>query len=193
MHEYSLDTEVRRKVHGYLVIIAMSAPTFFESCRTFLGLSPQLGIPISFGALYGVLFFLYDRILWRHCPTFFPIPNLNGKWKAEGVSSFQNPDTGENFRFTMDVIIKQTFSHIEVFTQTGDSTSRSTMANISTQHAVPIFRYTFENTPKSMANEELQRHPGMIELRIETEDCLKGDYFSGKHRLRYGELTLRRE
>jgi hypothetical protein len=66
------------------------------------------------------------------------------------------------------------------------------MASISTQHAVPIFRYSFENTPKSKASEELQRHPGLIELRIKENNSMQGDYFSGKHRLRFGELTLKK-
>jgi hypothetical protein len=67
------------------------------------------------------------------------------------------------------------------------------MASIELQHAVPVFRYGFDNTPKNMANAELQRHPGMMDLRISSSDLLEGDYFSGKHRLRYGELVIRRQ
>ena len=93
----------------------------------------------------------------------------------------------------MQVIIKQTFTKIEVFAETKDSTSRSTMASICTQHAVPIFRYSFENIPKNNANDELQRHPGLIELRVKSNDLLEGSYFSGKHRLRYGELIYKRK
>ena len=44
-----------------------------------------------------------------------------------------------------------------------------------------------------MANEELQRHPGLVSLRIESKDKMAGDYFSGKHRLRFGEMYLERQ
>lgn len=176
-----------------MVIIALSIPTFFQSVKPMLGLPPRYGFPLTFGSLYAGMFFLFDKWVWRAFSTILGIPNLNGKWKGTGRSSYEDPTTGKNYEFTMDVTIKQTFSAMEVFTQTGDSTSRSTMASLCTQHAVPIFRYAYENAPKNMANAELQRHPGLIELRIEDSNRMSGDYFSGKHRLRFGELTLERQ
>lgn len=120
------------------------------------------------------------------------LPDLNGDWVADGTSSYADPNTGENLKFRMNVKIKQTFSQIEFFTETENSTSRSFMASIETNHAVPIVRYGFDNTPKNMSDAALQRHPGMMELRVSATDKLEGDYFSGKHRLRFGELTIRR-
>jgi len=190
MHSYSLDTPIRRKIHVFLALIAMVIPAFIENARTFFGISPQYGFPVTFSAVYGVLFYLMDKWFWRWCSEQIGIPNLNGRWEAIGKSSYKDPDTGENKEFNMEITIKQTFSVMEVFTKTGDSTSRSTMASICTQHAVPIFRYTYENEPKSLADDELQRHPGLATLRIDTKTRLTGDYFSGKHRLCFGELMI---
>ena len=117
------------------------------------------------------------------------IVNLDGKWKAEGESSFKD-ENGKNLKYDIDIIIKQTFTKIEVFGETKESTSRSTMVSIELSRAQPIVQYTFEYTPKNMANEELQRHSGLVNLRIESENMMSGDYFSGKPRLRFGELKL---
>lgn len=191
MHDYSTDTDSRKWVHLGLGVVAFLVPSLIVKARTLFGLPISFGYPLSFGATFGILYFTLDKFLWKFLPL--NIPNLNGKWDAEGVSSYIPEGATEPFRFQMRVTIKQTFSKIEIFTETESSTSRSTMASVCTQHAVMIFRYTFENTPKNTADAQLQRHPGLIELRINTDDEMVGDYFSGKHRLRYGELTLRRE
>lgn len=192
MHSYSIDTAIRRHAYVSMAIIALLIPAFFEKVRTVFGLPGNYGFPITFSALYGVMHIIFDRYLWHKWPALIGVPDLNGRWTAHGVSSYKDPVTGNSFRFSMEIIIRQTFTHLEVFTETNESTSRSTMASICTQHAVPIFRYAFDNVPKSMADQEMQRHPGMMELRINDDSHLAGDYFSGKHRLRYGEMTLER-
>lgn len=66
------------------------------------------------------------------------------------------------------------------------------MSSFELDHTVSTFRYAYDNKPGNMANSELQRHPGMMDIRVESEGLMRGDYFSGKHRLRYGEITLTR-
>lgn len=200
MHSYSLDTDARKWVYVALGVAAFALPacvsqvsTWFQSVVASL---PLLNWPLSFGATFGVVFFAFDRYLWRTqlFSRLHSVPVLQGTWNVDGISSFQSdPETGApTHTFKMIVVIRQTFTRIEVFTETPDSTSRSTVAGISVNHARPIFRYAFENTPKNKADKELQRHPGLIELRVNSQDELQGDYFSGKHRLRYGELTFTR-
>lgn len=193
MHTYSLDTDIRRHVYIAIGIIALGIPAAFEKARTLFGLPVNIGFPVSSGALYSVMLLITDRWLWRWFARPMGLPDLNGKWIAAGKSSYENPETGRPHEFSMTVQIRQSFSKLEVFTQTESSTSRSTLAGICTEHAVPIFRYAFENAPKSVADAELQRHPGLIELRIESDNRMVGDYFSGKHRLRFGELQLAKE
>lgn len=187
MHSYSLDSEIRRTIYVALGVAAFALPAWVESARTLFGLPQSIGYPLTFGLTFGILHFIFDKWAWKLLSTVSLLPNLNGKWIVEGVSSFQ-----DGAGFGGEVTIKQTFSAIEIFGEFNSSTSRSTLAGFCLNHAVPVFRYAFENTPKNMADPELQRHPGLIELRIGSTDEMRGDYFSGKHRLRYGEMVLRR-
>lgn len=190
MHPYSLDNQVRKWTYIIIAIISISVPYYFETLMTFLGFQ-IISFSISFGAIFGGLFFLFDKFIWIIFNRMNLVPNLEGVWHATGTSSFQD-ENGNNNKFNMEIHIKQTFTNLEVFAETQDSTSKSTMANIEMNHPKPIFRYTFENTPKNMSDDELQRHPGMMQLRINSNTEMAGDYFSGKHRLRYGELTLKK-
>jgi len=190
MHSYSLDTPVRKTAHFAIALAAFVIPRAFTWATGLAFPGEVVSYPLSVGATFGALYWLFEHALWKKLIFWHHIPNLAGKWTATGVSSHKDPETNEPVRFTMTYIIKQSFSRIEIFGETEKSTSKSFMASLETDHAVPIFRYGFENTPKNTADDELQRHPGMIELRIEPDSRMTGDYFSGKHRLRYGELTL---
>lgn len=189
MHPYSLDNSIRRWVYITIAIISLSIPQYFEELQVLFGIAKPVGITISFGAIFGIIYFLFDNFIWKLLIYTKTVISLDGKWNVKGISSYKD-ENGKNFTFDMYVIIKQTFTKIEIYTETESSTSKSNMASIELNHAQPIFQYTFENIPKNMANDELQRHPGLMKLRIESNTAMSGDYFSGKHRLRYGELTF---
>jgi hypothetical protein len=193
MHDYSIDTTVRRYAHVVIALVSLSLPAAIRDILATWGAPPNWGFVISFGATFALFYFLFETFVWKWLTFAHGIPDLNGNWTARGTSSYKDPDTGENRQFSMAVKIRQTFSRMEVFTDTAESTSRSFMASMEVEHSVPLFRYGYDNTPKNMSNAELQRHPGMMELRLTNADTLEGDYFSGKHRLRYGELVMTRD
>lgn len=190
MHPYSIDTNARQTVYFVLAIVAFVIPGLVASEWVTRLVGDKLSYPFGVGATFGVLFLLFDQVLWKWLQCILHIPNLNGTWTAKGISSYEDPATGKPMEFVMEYQIKQSFTRIEISGETDKSTSRSTMASLEIDHAVPIFRYAFENTPRNMSDAELQRHPGLIELRLNTATKMTGDYFSGKHRLRYGELIL---
>jgi hypothetical protein len=190
MHDYSLDTPVRRYVHYVLALAAFTVPHAFTTLSGYAIPGNQFGYPISVGATFTILYLIFDHWAWKKLYIILKIPNLSGEWQASGISSYPDPQTGQPSKFNMRYTIKQSFSRIEVYGETDTSTSRSMMASLELDHAVCIFRYAFENQPKNTSNNELQRHPGLIELRIISPSQMAGDYFSGKHRLRYGELTF---
>ena len=192
MHSYSIDSDIRKHVYVGLAAVALLLPSAIEDLRTFLGISESINFSLSFGLIFGAEYWLFNNYLWKILAKMKQIPDLSGKWRAKGISSYKGESTGQNIEYTMDITIKQTFSKIEVFAKTDTSTSKSFMASIEQNHAVPIFSYAYNNEPMSIANEELQRHPGLISLRIESNKKMEGDYFSGKHRLRYGTLILTR-
>ena len=186
VHSYSLDSNFRRYVYTLIAVISFAIPAWVSGARDLLGLPVAFSYPLSFGITFGLLFWIVDKWLWK-IPFFRrSVPDLSGKWELEGVSSFNDQS------FSGIVTIAQSLTAIEIHGEFKESTSRSVLAGICANHAVPIFRYAFENTPKNMSNDQLHRHPGLIELRIEDSNLMRGDYFSGKHRLRYGEITLRR-
>jgi hypothetical protein len=190
MHPYSIDTNARQTVYFVLAIVAFVIPGLVASEWVTRLVGDKLSYPFGVGATFGVLFLLFDHVFWKRLQFILHIPNLNGTWTAKGISSYEDPATGKPLEFVMEYQIKQTFTRIEISGETDKSTSRSTMASLEIDHAVPIFRYAFENTPRNMSDAELQRHPGLIELRLNTATKMTGDYFSGKHRVRYGELIF---
>jgi hypothetical protein len=190
MHSYSIDTNARQTVYFVLAIVSFVIPSLVASDWVTHYVGDKLSYPFGVGATFGVLFLLFDRVLWKRLQFILHIPDLNGTWIAKGISSYEDPATGEPIEYEMKYWIKQTFTRIEICGETDKSTSRSTMASLEIDHAVPIFRYAFENTPRNMSDSELQRHPGLIELRLSAASRMTGDYFSGKHRLRYGELIF---
>lgn len=192
MHDYSVDTAVRRYAHVAIALASFSLPALIRDTLAKFGAPGDWGLLISFGATFTAFYLLFEHHVWKWLTLLHGIPDLNGEWIASGKSSYKDAETGQNKEFSMLVKIKQRFSKMEVFTDTADSTSRSFMASMEIEHAIPILRYGYDNTPKNMSNAELQRHPGMMDLRLTNPDRLEGDYFSGKHRLRYGELILMR-
>jgi hypothetical protein len=193
MHDYSIDTHIRQKVNVAIAVISLSLPgwiTWALSHQSFWKVGTTFAV--SFGLVFSILEWAFDRWIWRWLSGLMAIPDLNGTWDGKGISSWINPETGEEHPFEIMIKIRQTFTKIEIHGETDQSTSRSFMASFETQHAVTHFRYGFENSPKNMATAELQRHSGMMDLMLDDEDTIKGGYFSGKHRIRYGELCFRK-
>lgn len=190
MHDYSLDNHCRRTVHFAAAVVSVYLPHAFVFIAGKAFDNGGISYPLSVGATFSILYLLFERCLWKKLQSPLGVPDLSGTWKARGLSCHTDEVSGERIAFEMECRIKQTFSKIEVFAETEHSTSRSFMASIESNHAVAILYYAFENTPKNMSDPELQRHSGLIELRITDSTHMSGDYFTGKHRLKYGELTL---
>lgn len=189
MHDYSIDSPIRQKANVVLAIVSFLVPGWFAAAAASMGMIKLGGMALSFGAVFALLEWLFDRWIWRALAPAFGIPNLNGTWEGHGVSSWTNPETNQPHHYTMEITIRQTFTKLEVHTETVESTSRSFMASFETQHAVTQFHYGFENEPRNMADPDLHRHSGMMNLRIEANGKrMSGDYFSGKHRVRHGEI-----
>lgn len=162
-------------MHVAIAVGSLSLPALLTWAEMAVIDAPKTTFTVSFGATFAIFYFFFDRYAWKWARFIHHLPDLNGDWQVDGTSSYKDPDTGQNLKFKMTVKVKQTFSQIEFFTETNDSTSRSFMASVETGHAVPILRYGFDNIPKNMSNAELQRHPGMMELRISDDDKMEGD------------------
>jgi hypothetical protein len=193
MHSYSIDTDARKTVHVLLVLgaIALSGLTFSLASRFQI---PQAWVAsATTGACFGALYLAFDRWAWRVLTPLHGVPNLNGIWAVRGQSSFRHEGATEPAGFEGEMRIRQSFSRIHLCADFEQSTSKSTMASIQIEGAVTSLGYAFENAPKNLADDSLQRHPGLATAILKDQDTLEVEYFSGKHRLRYGTMTLKRK
>lgn len=199
MHDYSVNNRDRDNLIYIMVVIsAFVGPLLTLSMTKFSGWAkrtfPHLGLgytsTVSSGVVFAIIYQLYDKWLWR-IPglNYLKIPNLNGKWKGNVRSSYD--DYAKDY--PIEIRIKQTFSQIEITLSNETSSSDSSMAVIYPSGTHPKLTYFYYNRPRNKSNEEMKAHPGVAELEIIDKETLHGDYFSGKHRLRTGEMTVKRE
>ncbi|WP_061272628.1 hypothetical protein [Leptospira interrogans] len=173
MHSYSLDTEVRKIVIVTITVISVAIQSALKNWQSLIGISESLLIPISFGVIFGLLYFIFDKFVWKYLTSITNVPDLSGEWECTGNSSYKEDDI--SYEFPLKLIIKQNFSKIEIQAESENSTSKSILAGIFSQHSVGIIRYTFENIPMNMATDELQRHSGFVELRMKNQNLMEGD------------------
>lgn len=193
MHAYSIDTDRRPKIFLSIAIISMAIPLAWDFSKKYLCIPSDYSLPVSFSTSFGLLYFVFKTWAWKVSEKISGTKDLNGIWEGKGISSFIDEKTGKHNEYIISITIEQDYNKIEIYAQTDSSTSRSTMASISVDTAMPVFKYTYDNVPNNLANAELQRHPGMIELNIISDTEMKGGYFSGKHRLSYGQIHFVRK
>lgn len=192
MHAYSIDTGARKSATRLLLLAAIGLSGLISSLASRFHIPQAWVASATTGACFGLLYVAFDRWLWRRLTALHGVPDLQGTWSIRGRSSFK-PDGTKHAEFEGDMRIRQTFSRIHLCAEFSQSTSKSTMAALQIQGAVMSLGYAFENAPKNLADDSLHRHPGLATAMLKDRDTLEVEYFSGKHRLRYGTMTLTRK
>lgn len=202
MHDYSIDRHPKEKILFVLSFIAIAvAPalnrgvaTAVESLGAATGWAsgPVTAIPV-FGLFLGI-YWLFDAKLWRvpRLRRLLLIPDLNGTWSCEGLTSLRRGQL-VNTAWEADIVITQSWSKIQICVRTRQSASRSVSASLSREPGVGYrLIYNYRNDPS--ANElELQKHDGTAEITFD-EDCHSGtgNYFTDRHRSTVGTMALRK-
>lgn len=148
-------------------------------------------------AFIGVVFFVINEYLWR-----FPwmnwlvdVPDLNGRYKGELVSSYVGTD-GQQVRKECVIEINQNASAIHVYSYYADkgSTVQTSMAYSISEEIVKekngsyTLYYLFTNEPDSMI-EALNKHNGTAKFTyLADKKQLVGEYYN--HRLNKGTMSL---
>lgn len=193
MHAYCTDSQERRNV--IIGIALLSVPLAYGLHWVTKAFNWQIPWWMDAPSVWGialVLYELFDKWLWRQ-PLLQKIgivklPDLNGKWHGTGHTSFD-----ERKPYEIDLIIKQTWTHISIYLETNQSNSRSLTASLSVNEPEgPVLTYEFRNDPKSNAPSSMHSHRGTAVLKLKSSDCLEGEYYSGRDRQNYGSLTLGR-
>lgn len=215
MTRYSIDSDVRSRATLCVASISVVLVVSFDVCvvpqlpgwMSAIGFGEvysalaNIGIIGAIGpmALFGVLWVAFDKVLWALWPfqAFHRIPNLNGIWRGEGVSSFID-DQGNPVRYGMDLEITQTFSMIQCTMHFEHSDSESTMVGINGcnfEKRSCNLEFSYGNTAgeKSVEVEGWQSgHNGFNVIKCKG-NTMKGHYFTDRDPQTKGTFVLNRQ
>ena len=125
-HEYALLGGLNRaKVGRYLGTMAASVSAFIVFIMlSFSDIAKSLGLPtnltpslmslIGAGAVFGVLYWIFNRYAWRWplLNLAVKVPNLSGDWNCEGSTC--NTDGSSSYQWNATVTIYQSWDKIRV-------------------------------------------------------------------------------
>jgi hypothetical protein len=201
VHPYGVDSNERRNVLIILVILSLLLSELSRRLVVAQGWTVPTTLdwifdPASGAAWFAALFYLFENYAWRwqllHRVRFVQIANLNGQWEGTMRSSYDKFATEHHIQLT----IKQNWSLLIVELATARSTSKSDTASVFVNEGVdPILVYTYRNTPNADQLDSMGIHTGTTTLTLrdtERGEQLKGQYYSGRGRGNYGDMTAYR-
>jgi hypothetical protein len=150
--------------------------------------------PIGAGVVFGVLYWLFDRHIWKlpGLSKALGVPDLSGKWRCDGQTI--NPDKTKGYVWSGEVIVVQSWDRIKVRLKTAQSGSNSITAALI-RDEVDGFRlfYSYRNDPH-VDESDLQSHRGFADLTFaQNLRSARGEYFNGLGRFTFGIMTLTKE
>ncbi|CCW33854.1 hypothetical protein CTKA_01142 [Chthonomonas calidirosea] len=140
----------------------------------------------------GGLYEVFEKWLWTipllRSIGIVKVPNLNGEWKLQGWTKWSR---GQDYQG--EAVIKQTWTRISICIETEQSSSKSITASLLVNEDEGItLIYVYRNDPKANVPTTMHSHRGTAVLRLK-DDCLEGEYYSGRDRQNFGTLILRRK
>jgi len=153
--------------------------------------------PLTNVAGVGVLILLaFEKWVWKWRllrSWFVSVPNVNGTWKGELVSSWKNPDTGEPLPpIEVYLVIHQTYSSIQVRQITKESSSDLLSGRV-VKDGEGVYRIAgvYMNTPKIAHRDRSPMHYGAILLNIQGDPptVISGQYWTDRNTR--GDMTFR--
>jgi hypothetical protein len=198
MHEY-----VAASARRHVVIWKLAAASVALSVG--IGwLAHELDVPTFIAppagtVVFGVVFWLFDRYLWRagvRGRNISRIPNLRGTWQGEieirkGRGTEQTSET-----FTCTVQIRQTWREISIQFSTSFTESKSVMASLGPRDGGSLnYEYDVKQRPGAApGNDRVNRHFGTAHLSPQNDawTALEGSFYNDQDYQRWGpyELTL---
>lgn len=179
-------------VSGALVFLLLSAVDLAKALGWPVNVPPTILSLIGAGAVYGVLYWLFDRHIWKIGPIgrLLKLPDLSGKWVCVG----QPLETGQATAWQGTMTIIQSWDRLRICLVTPQSRSNSVAAALLHDEVVGYrLMYHYQNQPVPGAV-ELAPHHGFAELTFAPgEASATGDYFNGRGRNTFGTMLLARE
>ena len=201
-HEYSIVGHSRSRIGMYLAFAAgMLAGALTVGAGLFLTIARDAGYfdlpeillwPVTGAAVFGAMFFVFDRFGWRWwgIRSAVGVPDLSGDWDLEGISYDQ--DLQPKWQWSGKIEITQKYEKIFVWLRTPQSGSQSISAALVPEGRRYRLIYSYRNQPKP-GEPELQTHIGHCELLFEPDlQSAEGSYFNGGGRFTHGTMNLKR-
>jgi hypothetical protein len=205
-HEYALLGGLNRaKVGRYVAILAaaissglvfvvLSLVDLARSLGVTQNLPPVVLSLVGAGAVYAVLYTVFDRYAWKlpRLAALLRVPNLAGTWRCEGQTI--NPDKSPGTAWCGEVVIVQSWDKLRVRLRTSQSVSNSVAAALVHDEADGYrLLYNYQNEPR-IGELELRAHRGFAELLFSKDQQTgSGEYFNGHGRFTFGTMQLTRE
>lgn len=194
MHSYITNSNEYNKV--YLILSVLSILSAYGLGQVLFILKINfwwIDYPSVLG-FYGFFFFIFNNYMW-HTTILEKIklvktPDINGKWHGIIESSFDKFETKNE----VYIYVTQNWTKISIRLKSGQSTSRSEVCGIVlNENGESTITYSYLNEPSSKAPETMQTHKGTIILTLnQAHTELQGDYYTGRGRLNYGTISLKR-
>ncbi len=147
-------------------------------------------------SVYAFVALIFTKWVWRW-PIFqgwlIKVPDLRGTWRGELKSDWIDPKTGQSIDpIPVVLLIRQSFSNINITLMTKESTSYSTTASINAAvNGEDLYlTYNYTNRPKASLWDRSAIHDGAAILKIikRPNRRLEGEYWTG--RKTRGDLSL---
>jgi hypothetical protein len=194
MHSYTTDSDERRFVPLLLaalaIVLAWGSSKFLAAVHVSIPWWMEAPSTLS---LYGALYTLFDKHLWRTSYVrklgLSKIPNLTGRWDGFLTSSF------DNFDKQCGVVLQifQSWTQISIYLTTRTSISRSCVAviQVSDLNGAGLV-YQYQCQPLANARKSMHMHFGTAMLRMCNDDnhYLTGEYYAGRDRGTYGQICV---
>lgn len=204
MHVYSIDKDIRGKVIVALFCISIFISIIIKyilriPIEYFTGSINKVELLailfqtgdildvfcdiISAPAIYTILYFNFDKKLWKmkYVKKLLGIPNLNGEWVGKAKSSI-----GDNAEYTMKLEVEQTWSKISFIASFPDTNSKSesNCASFFVEANGNIkVGFGFINRSREVNS---QQYDGYNILELDSENVISGRYFNNRDSIALG-------
>lgn len=177
-----------------IVFVVLSIVNVAQILGLPIALTPSVMSLICAGSVWAVLYWMFDKYVWRwqYIMKLINVPNLSGEWSCCGQTL--NPDGSLSYEWHGIVTIFQSWDKIRVRLKTNQSGSNSIAAALICDDAEGFrLLYNYRNEPR--INEvELKSHLGFGELTFATNlQTAEGEYFNGHGRFTFGTMKLKRQ